>query len=436
MAPVRFAARLFGSRPLPLSQKLLRRLEHDLQKPRGSTTLAVLILSLSRSDAIGATLELPESTRINTVLLERISNTLRADDYLALATPDEIWIVLPALASASVAQLAATHIGRALEAPLQAGTLIVTVNPCIGIAVTSILGGTSLGLLQAASEARKRARSLNRLFFVATETEGVDLHSKDLINAVAAALAQNRLTMAYQPKVDTLTRRMVSVEALIRWPADLLPAMSPMVLVEIAERFGMIEELTRHVLHTVLREYTTLLAATGLPRIWINLSAGMLANPHLPEFLQQGLDIWATEASVIGLEITESAVIADIEQSIAMMHALTGRGFELAIDDFGTGYSSLAYLRRFPISELKIDKLFVQHMHTSATDTQLVRTIIDLAHNFKLKVIAEGVEDAPTLDLLAQLGCDQIQGYVYAKPMPAAELVQWIAHFQGELAGD
>jgi EAL domain-containing protein (putative c-di-GMP-specific phosphodiesterase class I) len=436
MAPVRFAARLFGSRPLPLGQKLLRRLEHDLQEPRGTTTLAVLILSLSRSDAIGATLELPESTRINTVLLERIGNTLRADDYLALATPDEIWIVLPALASASVAQLAATHIGRALEAPLQAGTLIVTVNPCIGIAVTSILGGTSLGLLQAASEARKRARSLNRLFFVATETEGVDLHSKDLINVVAAALAQNRLTMAYQPKVDTLTRRMVSVEALIRWPADLLPAMSPMVLVEIAERFGMIEELTRHVLHTVLREYTTLLAATGLPRIWINLSAGMLANPHLPEFLQQGLDIWATEASVIGLEITESAVIADIEQSIAMMHALTGRGFELAIDDFGTGYSSLAYLRRFPISELKIDKLFVQHMHTSATDTQLVRTIIDLAHNFKLKVIAEGVEDAPTLDLLAQLGCDQIQGYVYAKPMPAAELVQWIAHFQGELAGD
>ena len=436
MAPVRFAARLLGSRPLLLTQKLLRRLEHDLQEPRGTTTLAVLILSLSRSDAIGATLEVPESTRINTVLLERIGNTLRAEDYLALATPDEIWIVLPALASASVAHLAATHIGRALEAPLQAGTLIVTVTPCIGIAVTSILGGTSLGLLQAASEARKRARSLNRLFFVATETEGVDLHSKDLINAVAAALAQNRLTMAYQPKVDTVTRRMVSVEALIRWPADLLPAMSPMVLVEIAERFGMIEELTRHVLHTVLREYTTLLAATGLPRIWINLSAGMLANPHLPEFLQQGLDIWATEASVIGLEITESAVIADIEQSIAMMHALTGRGFELAIDDFGTGYSSLAYLRRFPISELKIDKLFVKHIYTSATDTQLVRTIIDLAHNFKLKVIAEGVEDAPTLDLLAQLGCDQIQGYVYAKPMPAAELVQWIAHFQGELAGD
>ncbi len=436
MATGSFAARLFGGRPASPTQTLLGRLERDLQVPRGTTTLAVLILSLARSDAIDATLELPESMLINTVLLERIGNTLRADDYLALATPDEIWIVLPALASATIAHLAATHIGRVLEAPLQAGTLTVTVNPCIGIAVTSVSQGTPLGLLHAASEARKRARSLSRLFFVATETEGLDLHSKDLINAVAGALAQNRLTIAYQPKVDMATQRVLSVEALIRWPADLTPVMSPMVVVEIAERFGMIEELTRHVLHTVLREYTTLLTATGLPRIWINLSAGMLADPDLPDFLQQGLDIWSTGAGVIGLEITESAVIADIEQSIEMMHALTGRGFELAIDDFGTGYSSLAYLRRFPISELKIDKIFVKHMSSSAPDTQLVRTIIDLAHNFKLKVIAEGVEDATTLDLLAQMGCDQIQGYVYAKPMPAAELVRWIASFHGELAGN
>ena len=435
MAAGSFAARLFGNRHLSPTQTLLHRLDRDLQDPPGTTTLAVLILSLSRSDTIGASLELPESTLINTVLLERIGNTLRPNDYLALASPDEIWIVLPALASATVAHLAATHIGRVLQAPLQAGALTVTVNPCIGIAVTSLSQSTSLGLLQAASEARKRARSLSTLFFVATESEGVDLHSKDLIAAVTGALAQNRLTIAYQPKVDMATQRVVSVEALIRWPADLEPAMSPMVVVEIAERFGMIKELTRHVLHTVLREYTTLLAATGLPRIWINLSAGTLADSGLPEFLQQGLDIWATRADVIGLEITESAVIADIEQSIEMMHALTERGFELAIDDFGTGYSSLAYLRRFPISELKIDKIFVKHMSSSAPDTQLVRTIIDLAHNFKLKVIAEGVEDALTLDLLAQMGCDQIQGYVYAKPMPAAELVHWIASFQGELAG-
>lgn len=434
MAAASFAARLFGNRSVAPAQTLLRRLEQDLQSPRGTTTLAVLIVSLSRSDAVGATLELPDSTLIGAALLERIAGTLRADDYLAMGGQDEVWIVLPALTAPTIASLAATHIARALEAPFLAGALTVTVQPRIGIAVTAVSQGTALGLLQAASEARKRARTLNRLYFVATETEGIDLHSKDLIVALTGALAQNRLTMAYQPKVDVATQRVVSVEALIRWPADLSPVMSPMVLVEIAERFGMIEDLTRHVLHTVLREHTTLLAATGLQRIWINLSAGMLADPGLPEFLQQGLDIWSASAATIGLEITESALISDIEQSIAMMHALTGRGFELAIDDFGTGYSSLAYLRRFPISELKIDKMFVRHMTSSEPDTQLVRTIIDLAHNFKLKVVAEGVEDAPTLDLLARMDCDQIQGYVYAKPMPAAELVSWIANFKGELA--
>ncbi|MFT5535083.1 MAG: EAL domain-containing protein (putative c-di-GMP-specific phosphodiesterase class I) [Burkholderiaceae bacterium] len=437
MAAGSFAARLFGNSPVSPIQTLIGRLNHDLQIPRATTSLAVLIVSLSRSDTIGATLGLPDSTRINAVLIERISSTLRPDDYLALVAPDEIWIILPALASATIANLAATHIGRVLEAPLQTDALTVTVTPCIGIAVTTATTasqGTSLGLLEAANEARKRARSLNRLFFVATETEGIDLHRKDLIAAVANALTQNRLIMAYQPKVDVATQRVVSVEALIRWPVDLVPVMSPMVTVEIAERFGMIEELTRHVLHTVLREYTTLLAATGLQRIWINLSAGMLADPDLPEFLQQGLDIWSASAAAIGLEITESAVIGDIEQSIEMMHALTRRGFALAIDDFGTGYSSLAYLRRFPISELKIDKMFVNHMSSSEPDAQLVRTIIDLAHNFKLKVVAEGVEDASTLDLLAQMNCDQIQGYVYAKPMPATELVRWLADFKGALA--
>ncbi|MEB0133747.1 EAL domain-containing protein [Actimicrobium sp. CCC2.4] len=434
MPTVGLAARLFGAPPVAPAQTLLRRLTGDLQGPRGTSTLAVLAVSLSRSDAVGAMLELPDSMLVNTALLERLTGTLHADDYLALAGPDEVWIVLQALTSPTVASLAATNIARALEAPFQAGTLTVTMRPCIGIAVTAVSPGTALGLLEAASEARKRAGSLNRLYVVATETEGIDLHHKDLIVAVTRALAENRLTMAYQPKVDLATQRVVSVEALIRWPADLVPVISPMVLVEIAERFGMIEALTRHVLHTVLREHATLLAPTGLQRIWINLSAGMLADPGLPEFLQQGLDIWSAGPPLIGLEITESAVIGDIEQSIAMMHALTTRGFELAIDDFGTGYSSLAYLRRFPISELKIDKMFVQHMTSSDTDARLVRTIIDLAHNFKLKVVAEGVEDAATLELLAQMDCDQIQGYVYAKPMPAAELVRWMANFHVGIA--
>ncbi|GAA4017258.1 EAL domain-containing protein [Actimicrobium antarcticum] len=432
----KLATRLLGAVQFDATHALYQRLAADLELARSDSTLAVLIVSLARSDLVGATLGLPESAAISTELLARVAVALHATDYVALTNADELWIVLPALASATIASLAATNIARALEGALLSGALTVTLRTRIGIAVAPSSGGTAIGLLQAASEANKRARSQNLLYCVATDTDGTGLHNKDLIVALASALALNQLTIAYQPKVDVVLKKVVSVEALIRWPVDLQPAMSPMTLVEIAEQFGMIEDLTRHVLHTVLREQSMMLAEAGIQRIWINLSAGMLADPGLPDFLQQALDIWSASASTIGLEITESAVINDIEQSITMMHSLSQRGFEMAIDDFGTGYSSLAYLRRFPISELKIDQMFVRHMNNSEPDTQIVRTIIDLAHNFKLKVVAEGVEDAPTLTLLAQMGCDQIQGYVYAKPMPAKALVQWLANFSGALSMD
>ncbi|MEC5215605.1 EAL domain-containing protein (putative c-di-GMP-specific phosphodiesterase class I)/GGDEF domain-containing protein [Actimicrobium sp. GrIS 1.19] len=423
-------------RPVPQArasdlEMLCQRLEIDLRAADGTATLAVLIVSLARSDIVDATLRQADSHRISIEMMQRVANTLRPGDYLAQASADEIWVILPRLASAALANLAANNIMRVLEAPIVSLRMPLTLRPRIGIALASDAGGIALHLLRAAEEASRRARNLNQPYFVVTEVEGVDLHNKDLVVALENALAHNLPTLAYQPKVDILTRQVVSVEALIRWPAGLKPAMTPMMLVDLAEQFGMIRELTRFVLHTALREQSSVLAAAGINRIWINLSAKMLTDPDLLDFLQQALDIWSATPAMIGLELTESMLASDIDQSIAMMHALSQHGFALAIDDFGTGYSSLAYLRRFPITELKIDKMFVQHMATSIPDAQIVRTIINLAHNFHLDVVAEGVEDEEILALLAAMGCDQIQGYVYARPMPAGELVQWLANFTG-----
>ena len=133
--------------------------------------------------------------------------------------------------------------------------------------------------------------------------------------------------------------------------------------------------------------------------------------------------------SNIGLEITESALIMDVGQTTEVLFELKKLGFRLSIDDFGTGYSSFAYLRRFPIDELKIDKMFVQGMIDSIQDRQIVKSMIDLAHNFGLPVVAEGVEDENTLLALKALGCEQIQGFYFAKPMPAEELLTWVAEF-------
>lgn len=405
---------------------LCSRLERDLTSNRDASILVVMVIEISRSDAIDAHLRNVSAEQVTHEMLERIAAVTQPSDYLALAGPDEIWLVLPKISSPAIGNLAATKITATLSAPLPSSMMPVTLRPVIGVGLSMVRGGTALDLLRAAREAARRARSLNQSYFVASAAEGVDLRDKDLVIAIENALAENRLLIAYQPKVDVRSGTINSVEALIRWPQDLKPSLRPDVIVDIAERFGMIRALTRHVLQTVLREYTTTLAAAGVQRIWVNLPAVMLGDAGLMDFLRQVIDIWGLPASLIGFEITEGTLITDIEQSIEMMQRMSTYGFALAIDDFGTGYSSLAYLRRFPIDELKIDKVFVMHMASSTADTQIVQAIIHLAHNFNLKVVAEGAEDHEVLQMLTEMGCDQVQGYVFAKPMPAAQLVEWM----------
>lgn len=406
---------------------LCRRLGNDLSKNRDGSVLVVMVIAVSRSDAIDAHLQNDSAKRVTDEILARIATVTQPSDYLALAGTDEIWLVLPHISSPAIANLAATKISATLSAPLPSTMIPVTIRSVVGVSIATLRDGTALDLLRAAREAARRARNLNQSYFVASAADGVDLRSKDLVIAIENLLAENRLQIAYQPKVDVRSGRVNSVEALIRWPEDVKPVINPAVLVDIAERFGMIHALTRHVLQTVLREYTTTLADAGVRRIWVNLPAVMLADPALLDFLRQAIDIWGLPPTLIGLEITEGTLINDIEQSITMLQRLSDYGFALAIDDFGTGYSSLAYLRRFPIDELKIDKVFVQHMASSAADAQIVQAIIQLAHNFNLTVVAEGAEDQFVLQMLTDMGCDQVQGYVFAKPMAASKLTEWMA---------
>ena len=408
---------------------LVARLDTDLKAVPGSGILALLVVGLARSDSIDAALESASAALVQTAILKRIRSTLRPQDYLARATFDEIWVVLPALSSPAIANLAATNIAYALETPFIGDHAVVTVRPGIGIAVTGDSQRSGLGLLKSAAHARFRARTLNQPYFVTSAGDDNEQLSRDLIKSLEVALASNILSLAYQPKVHLRSRAVLSVEALIRWPSGVTPVLTPTSLVGIAEEFGMMEELTRYVLQTALSDYVNYLKGVGVGRVWINLSARMLCEPHLPALLQQALEIWGVSSAALGLEVTESSLITDIEQSITMLHTLKDLGFEMAIDDFGTGYSSLAYLRRFPISELKIDKIFVQHMITSESDMQIVRSIIDLAHNFGLIVVAEGVEDQATLAVLHEMGCDQIQGYVFSKALPAREFVPWAMQF-------
>lgn len=394
-----------------------------------SSSVALLVVSLRRSDRIAALLADHHSNEMTGQLLARINAILRSKDQFVLVGEDECWLLLPGLSSEALAILAAHRLLAALNSPLIAGKHTVFMRPSIGIACAPLHAQSATSLLRAADIAQQNARAANDLFAMAEVEQGSSSIPADLPKALSHVLASNALQVVYQPKVDIKTQRVASVEALVRWPNDDAQVVPTAILIEAAERAGLIEPLTLYVLNTALREYAIWKSAGLDIRVWVNLSAKLLNQPQLPQRLSQVLSVWGVPSSAIGFEITESALIHDIEQTTELLFELRRLGFHLSIDDFGTGYSSLAYLRRFPIDELKIDRVFVQGMAHSIQDRQIVQSIIDLAHNFDLSVVAEGVELAETLPELLALGCDQVQGFIYAKPMPADALVAWWREF-------
>ncbi|MES2831834.1 MAG: EAL domain-containing protein [Pseudomonadota bacterium] len=399
-------------------------------------TVALLVVSLNRSDRIASVLDDPVALAVTRQLLDRVRTMLREADRCLLVHDDEIWLMLPGLRVQAMATLALNRLLALLQQPFFQEGRTVFLHPAIGMALAPQNADAALPLMRAADQARQAAHRANTSHAVSDAV--VDKYGlpDDLEAQLKEVLANNDLTVAYQPKIDLSTGRVASVEALVRWPAEDRHCVPTVLLIETAERRGLIGALTNHVLNTVLRERSAWLQDGLDMQVWINISALSLADQAFPQRLLQALQVWNTVPSAIGLEITESGLIRDIDQATGVLMELQRLGFEMAIDDFGTGYSSLAYLRRFPITELKIDRMFLHNMVHSPPDHQIVRSIIDLAHNFGLKVVAEGAEDEATLAQLMHLGCDLVQGYVHAMPMASHTLVAWVRAFEGKLLNE
>ncbi|MCA9297597.1 MAG: EAL domain-containing protein, partial [Phycisphaerales bacterium] len=237
----------------------------------------------------------------------------------------------------------------------------------------------------------------------------------------------------YQPKALAAEGRIVGTEALVRWRHPELGVVFPDEFIPIAERSGIINELTSYVLRTAVAEATHW---SGLGRRWgvsVNLSMRNLLDRDLTESVRQVLAESGLDPASLTLEITETNVMSDAARSIEILDGLAALGVRLSIDDFGTGYSSLAYLQQLPVHEVKIDKSFVMPMTTNPSSAVLVGSIIDLGHNLGLRVVAEGVEDRTTWNRLTGLGCDVIQGYFVGRPMPPGDLDHW--HEELSLSG-
>jgi EAL domain-containing protein (putative c-di-GMP-specific phosphodiesterase class I) len=256
--------------------------------------------------------------------------------------------------------------------------------------------------------------------------ERVKLES-DLYHAVA----RQQLVLFYQPKVDARTGKLHGAEALLRWQHPEHGLMPPDQFIPLAEESGLIDSIGEWVIREACRQAKAWQQETFQPlRIAVNVAASQFRQGNLLEVIRSALADADLEARYLELELTESAVMTNPEESAGILENLSRMGVVVSVDDFGTGYSSMSYLRRFPIDKLKIDRGFIKELITRADDASIVQAIISLAHSLRLKVIAEGVETPEQLLLLQEMGCDQYQGYHFSPPLPTAAFEAFVRERQ------
>jgi EAL domain-containing protein (putative c-di-GMP-specific phosphodiesterase class I) len=320
------------------------------------------------------------------------------------------------------AMLVAQQLAGVLEAPVALDGQAVDISAGMGIACWPDHADQPdelLGHAEVAMYAAKR-KSQGVLVYEPSLDSG-SAQTLSLLSELRQALDGNELRLFLQPKISLQNNRVIAAEALVRWQHPVRGMVQPMQFIPFAEQTGFIRHLTLWMFEEAARQWHSLQPVDGSLRIAINLSTRDLMDLDFPAKIDTLLARFNVPRSGFCLEITESAIMDDPQRAQATLNQLSHSGFKLSIDDFGTGYSSLAYLKSLPVNELKIDKSFVMGMEKDESDAKIVRSTIDLAHNLGLTVVAEGVENAHIYQLLADLHCDEAQGYYMSKPVVSTE---------------
>ena len=396
---------------------------------RENRSAAVLFMDLDHFKEINDTLGHNHGDLVLRTLGPRLREVLRESDTVASLGGDEFGILLPDATPAQASHVAG-KILDALKRPLQAEGLTLQVGASLGIACFPAHGDDVKTLLQHADVAMFAAKENRNGYEVYsgdrdTRSEERVLLASDLRNAVDSGT----FLLEHQPLVDLRTGQVIGVEALARWIHDTRGAVSPAQFIPIAEQIGVIKPLTMRLLGQALDEWGEWKSAGADLVVAVNISARDLLSRDFVLETQDLLTDAGLAPGCLKLEITETTIMADPYHAEDVVRALSTLGVKVAIDDFGTGYSSLSYLRRLSVDELKIDRSFVSDMASSESSAMIVRSIVQLAHNLGLRVVAEGVEDEATMRALADLGCDMAQGYFVSKPLPAERVVPWLADF-------
>ena len=395
---------------------------------RAGHSVALLLIDLDRFKEVNDTL----GHRHGDMLLQRVAERLRVvvrdTDTIARLGGDEFGVLLPRVVTIDDAVAVVAKLRAAVEEPFVVDGLTLDLDASIGVAVWPEHAVDFDELLQKADVAMYAAKATH-LDHVTYEP-GLDRCSPrrlGLLGQLRRAIANGELVVFHQPKADAHGRQIKGTEALVRWQHPDHGLLGPDEFIPLAETTGLMRPLTSHVLDVALRDCRGWLDSGHDLSVSVNVSVRCLLDLALPADVAGRLEAWAIEPGRLVLEITESAIMTDPHRALKVLNDLYGLGVRLSIDDFGTGYSSMAYLRNLPVHELKVDRSFVKHMRDKASDRLIVRSVVDLGHNLGLQVVAEGVEDDDTWRDLEALGCDQVQGYVLSRPVPATDLTGWLA---------
>ncbi|MBS0226174.1 MAG: EAL domain-containing protein [Proteobacteria bacterium] len=354
----------------------------------------------------------------------QIRDALRPGDTLFHIGESDFAILLPAVRGEAHAELAAAKIARLFDHPIQLDRHSILMRITVGGVVSSPQERTPEEMLMAADHACAWAIHSRHGYEMA---RGIELRPPVGHSVLAEALRMNALQLHLQPIQEIATGRTVAFEALARWTLPDGRTVSPADFVPMAEQSGLIGELTVWSLHAAMRHLAAWSRFAPDVVCAINVSPLFAADAGFPGLVERAMSIWNVRPQQVMLEITETAFANNISAVIESMIVLKNKGIGIGIDDFGSGYATFSYLKDFPVSELKIDRVFITDLARDARLRQLVASMIDMSHRLGIHCVAEGVEDQATLDVLTELGCDQVQGYAIGRPAPADEMVAALA---------
>ena len=412
---------------LPNRALLIERLQQQLVRlPRTNESAALLVMDLTDFKTVNDSLGHDVGDELLRQVGPRLAASLRAADTVARLGGDEFAVLLPGTDETGAARVAQKMLAALEQAfPLEGETL--DIGASVGVAVAPAHAAQAEQLLSRAEIAMHAAKgSLDGLAVFSAEHERDGAGRLALMSDLRRAVDEGELVLYYQPQIDLKTGAMTSVEALVRWMHPKRGLVGPDEFIPLAERTGLIKRLTRSVLTEAIRQARAWeLAGLRVP-IAVNLSMRNIHDPQLPQTIAQLLQRWDARPELLRLEMTETVLAADPQRALQTMDSLRAMGVHIALDDFGIGYSSLAYLNRLPLDEIKIDRSFVLGMIDDQSSATIVRATVDLGHGLGYGVVAEGVENAETRQRLSALGCDAIQGFLVARPMPADQAAEWI----------